>query len=77
MKKDVSRGEKWYFKTSVFIIALICVGPLAIPLVWFNPRYRLRTKILFSVVLFALTYYIGVWLRKWIVTLSESYKQAF
>ena len=77
MKKDVSRSEKWYFKTSTLITALICVGPLAIPLLWFNPRYRLRTKILLTVILFVLTYYIGVWLRKSITSLSEYYKQAF
>ena len=74
MKKSVAGTEKWYFRKSTFIIALICVGPLAMPLLWFNPGYRLRTKVLLSVILLVVTYYIGVWLRLWMKSLGESYQ---
>ena len=52
--------EKWYFKTSTFITALLFVGPLALPLAWINPRFSLKTKIIISVVVGVLTYYFGV-----------------
>ena len=44
--EDSSRpkAKKWYFTTSVVVIALLCLGPLALPLVWFNPRYKIITK---------------------------------
>lgn len=52
----------WYFRTSFIIIALCCVGPLALPLVWWHPRVTRVWKIiltigilLFSWVLFGMT----------------------
>ncbi len=37
--------EPWYFKTSFIVISLLCVGPLALPLVWMNPGYKPKTKL--------------------------------
>ena len=28
----------WYFGTSFIVIALLCVGPLALPLIWWRPN---------------------------------------
>ena len=41
---------KWYFNSSTVVIAILCVGPVALPLVWFNPKYKMNTKIIVSVV---------------------------
>lgn len=41
---------KWYFSTSVVVIALLCLGPLALPLVWLNPRYGIATKLVVTVI---------------------------
>ncbi len=49
---------KWYFSTYWFVIGLLCVGPFALPLMWFNPRYKLITKIIVSVAVIA----ISIWL---------------
>jgi low affinity Fe/Cu permease len=46
---------KWYFLTSVVVIAILCVGPLALPLVWFNPRYKAVTKLAVTIAVIALT----------------------
>lgn len=54
------KPEKWYFRTSVLVIALLCVGPLALPLQWFNPRFSLKAKIITSVLVVIATYLIGV-----------------
>jgi phage FluMu protein Com len=41
---------KWYFTTSSIVIALLCVGPLALPLVWLNPRYKTASKLVVTVI---------------------------
>jgi len=46
---------KWYFLTSVVVIAILCIGPLALPLVWFNPRYKAVTKLVVTIAVIALT----------------------
>jgi succinate dehydrogenase hydrophobic anchor subunit len=46
---------KWYFSTSAIVIALLVVGPLAIPLVWLNPRYKVITKLVITGLVIALT----------------------
>ena len=48
-KADKSK-IKWYFSTSVVVIALLCLGPLALPLVWFNPRYKIIIKLIVTVI---------------------------
>ena len=40
---------KWYFTTSIVVIALLSVGPLALPLVWFHPEYKRSTKIILTI----------------------------
>ena len=36
---------KWYFNTSSIVISLLCLGPLGLPLLWLNPRYKATTKL--------------------------------
>ena len=49
------REKKWYFTTTSVVIALLCVGPLALPLVWFNPRYKPATRLIITVIVLAVT----------------------
>ena len=53
-------GTKWYFKTSSVIVAFLFIGPLALPLVWFNPRFSRRTKIIVTFAAIILTYYLTI-----------------
>ena len=46
---------KWYFSTSAVVIAVLCLGPLALPLVWLNPRYKTTTKVVVTVLIIAIT----------------------
>jgi len=46
LNKSNSSKTKWYFTTSTVVIALLCLGPFALPLVWFNPRYKIITRLL-------------------------------
>lgn len=70
-----NKNDKWYFKTYVFIVALLCVGPLALPLLWFNPRFNLKTKIITSVIVIILTYYLTVFFGNFLKTIMDYYKQ--
>jgi hypothetical protein len=69
--------ETWYFKTSVLVVAFLCVGPFALPLAWFNPRLRLKAKIIISVVVIALSYLLGVLLSSSLKSISSYYKTIF
>jgi uncharacterized membrane protein YvbJ len=46
---------KWYYSTSAVATSLICFGPLALPLVWWHPRYKIITKLAITVIVIALT----------------------
>lgn len=47
--------RKWYFTTSSVVIALLCLGPLALPLVWLNPRYKPTTRAIITAIVLAVT----------------------
>ena len=49
---------QWYFRKSFIIIAIVCVGPLALPLIWWRPQTKLAWKI-------GLT--IGILVLSWIL----------
>ena len=49
------RTGKWYFSTSSVIVALLCLGPIALPLVWLNPRYKPATRAIITVVVLVAT----------------------
>jgi len=74
---ETQEGPKspWYFKKSAIIIALLCVGPLALPLLWLNPRTTLVNKIWISVVVLVLTYLLFLWTKQSLEAINEYYKQ--
>jgi hypothetical protein len=45
--------KKWYFANGSVVLALLCLGPLALPLVWFNPRYKPVTRLIITAIVFA------------------------
>lgn len=57
--KEKSQEVKWYFKTYGIIIAFLCVGPLALPLVWLHPRFSQKTKVAITVIIIILSWYLG------------------
>ncbi|UCC97939.1 MAG: zinc ribbon domain-containing protein [Phycisphaerales bacterium] len=48
-------SKKWYFATGSVVVALLCLGPLAMPLVWLNPRYKPLTKVFITLIVLAAT----------------------
>jgi hypothetical protein len=65
---NVPRGAPeqtpWYFRTSIIVLALAMVGPLALPLIWWRPRTSLAWKI-------GLT--IGILILSWILFEATMY----
>ena len=53
-------NEKWYFKFHVLVMAFLCIGPLALPLLWLNPRIKRRSKITASVIIIIVSYFLGL-----------------
>ena len=35
----------WYFRTSFIVLSIACVGPLALPLIWWRPQTSWAWKI--------------------------------
>ncbi len=48
-------SKKWYFATGSIVIAVLCLGPLALPLVWLNPRYKPLTKVFATLIIIGVT----------------------
>lgn len=74
---DKKQQEKWYFKTYWLIIAFLCIGPLALPLLWINPRFSRRTKIIVSIIVIILSYYLIIITIKSLKTINSYYQQIF
>ena len=56
--RAVEEKVEWYFRKSFIILAVCCVGPLALPLIWWHPQATRAWKI-------GLT--IGILILSWIL----------
>ena len=68
---------KWYFKTPALIFALLSIGPLALPLLWFNPRFSNRSKIIISSVVIIFSFYLGIVFVKAVNSIRTYYQAIF
>ena len=73
--KPPKPSEPWYFKASTIVIAFICVGPLALPMVWFHPRYSVLKKTMVTIVSLVLTYILTIYMIDATKKILEYYKQ--
>lgn len=48
-------SAKWYQSTTTIVLALLMLGPLALPLVWVNPRYSIIVKVVVTIIVIILT----------------------
>ncbi|MFH1778140.1 MAG: zinc ribbon domain-containing protein [Candidatus Omnitrophota bacterium] len=69
--------EKWYFRTHWLIIIFLCIGPLALPLLWLNPRFSQKSKITLTIIIIMLSYYLTVVTVKSLRTMHTYYQQIF
>lgn len=66
---------KWYFKNSTLITAVVCVGPFALPLVWWNPRFSRNVKIIVTVATLAVTYVLYQVMAQSVRSIMDYYKE--
>jgi len=68
---------KWYFKTYWIVIAFLCVGPLALPLVWFNPHFSQKKKAILTIIIIILSWYLGSLLINSLQSIKKYYGVIF
>ena len=67
--------EKWCSKTWMIVVAFLCVGPLALPLVWMNPRYGLAKKILGTILMLGGTWLMVLWMKDSFDRIMAQYRE--
>ena len=68
---------KWYFKPYAFVVAFICVGPFALPLVWINPNFSSRKKVILTAVILVVSYFLWIWVDQSMKTIRQAYMGLF
>ncbi len=68
---------KWYFKTSTIIIAFLCIGPLALPLIWAHPKINKLTKTIITFIVIVVSYLLLAETIHAIHTLKQYYQLIF
>ena len=69
--------EKWYLRPHSIAIAFLCVGPLAIPLVWVNEHLSKKTKIIITIIMLILSYFLGAMFINSVKSIFSYYDQIF
>ena len=65
---------QWYFRKSFIIVAVFCVGPLALPLIWLRPQTTPTWKIGLTIGILVLSWILLQTTMESIRTLKEYYK---
>src|SRR5210317_703189 len=65
---------QWYFRTSFIVIAVCCVGPLALPLIWWRPQTSRAWKIGLTIGILVLSLIFFQVTMESIRSLKEYYK---
>ena len=46
----------WYFRTTLIVLLLLSIGPLALPIVWWHPTLSPKAKVGITIITLLLTY---------------------
>ncbi len=65
---------EWYFRKTFIIIAVCCVGPLALPLIWWHPQMKPAWKIGLTIGILVLSWILLQATLESIRTFKEYYK---
>lgn len=63
----------FYFRTPFIVISICCVGPLALPLIWWRPKMSLIAKIIWTVMVLVLSVVFYLITAKSLETIQEYY----
>src|SRR5947207_56568 len=67
--------EKWYFKNSALIVLFLCVGPFALPALWWNPRFSRTVKLVLTAATLVVSYFLAVSFSHSMKIILDYYKQ--
>jgi len=70
----VKETMPWYFRTSIIVIAVLSVGPLALPLIWWRPQTKRAWKIGLTIAILVLSWILFRTTMESIRTIKEYYK---
>ena len=71
---NAENKEPWYFRKSFIVITVLCVGPLALPLLWWRPQTSLAWKIGLTVGILLLSWFLFQMTMESIRMLKEYYQ---
>ena len=57
----MAEERPWYFRDRNITFALMALLVVALPMVWLNPYYSLRRKLIITVIVGIATYFSYVW----------------
>lgn len=74
----IKKKEPWYFSPASLMVAFFCVGPFMLPMVWFHPTYAKKTKVILTIIIFLVSWLLGVmmwnsliWLKRYYIDLLK------
>ena len=73
--KLAQKKSKWYFRTSSLIVGFLLLGPLILPLVWANPQYSARKKIIITAACLLFTLLLTVFFVNTLSGLMQYYQE--
>ena len=65
----------WHFRTSAIVIAVCCVGPLALPMIWWRPRTTPAWKVGLTIAILGLTWALTAAALKSVDLMMKQYEQ--
>jgi len=71
---DNPNQQKWYFKTWSLVASFLCIGPFMLPLVWTNPRFSKKSKIIITISVAVITCIMTVFLAAALKTIACYYQ---
>ena len=75
MSPDEKEKLPWYFRNATLWISVLSVGPLALPLVWLHPKMTLSKKMLWTVAVLVLSYFLYLATMDALKKFEETYQQ--
>jgi len=64
----------WPYRTSTIVIAVCCIGPLALPLLWLRPKTPPAWKLIWSAVILAVSWIMILVTVRSMETVKEYYE---
>jgi ABC-type long-subunit fatty acid transport system fused permease/ATPase subunit len=63
----------WYFRTYFLVVMACCVGPLMLPMIWWRPETKRSWKIVLTVIILAVSWFLVHMLAESVRNIKEFY----